>query len=769
MFTRHHTLALLAGLLLAPLTALPQAPTNCVLSVRADRPDAAYKQGETVTFTIALSLDNQPVKDAVVNWVISKDGAPPLTSGTMKLTGPSTTVAVGKKLDEPGFRQCCATFAASNEPVRTALGGVAVDPLLIKPSLPTPADFDEFWAAQKAKLAAIPANARLSPEKSPASGVDCFDVSADCDGPPVSGYLARPTGARPKSLPIILTLHGVGVRSSDLGSAASWARQGFLAMDMNANGLPNGQPKEFYSDLANQQLKDYFHQGRDSRDTVYFRGMFLRLIRAIDFLTAQPEWDGHTVIVHGSSQGGWQAIAAAGLDSRVTFFAAGVPAGCDLTGVVANRANGWPQFFAKPPAKPDPKILEAVRYYDCVNFATRAKAAGILTVGFIDTSCPPTGVYAAYNALSGPKRIFNDIPSGHALSPQATAAMRAAILDHAGALRPVPFQYSEGQTAPRSEVRDPCIVREGDTYYLTFTMYPFRNREEKYFQEPNQGGSPGITLYSSQNLKDWKFEKWLVKSADLPEDCPYKNRFWAPEIHKINGKFYLIFTADNWLKNEYNPAGKWGSSGYAFVGVSDTITGPYEHVTWLKGAGCDTTLFQDDDGKTYALMPFSNQYIQEVDLSGIERGDIRLIGERKMVMARDNSDVGKKTIPRHLEGPWMIKRNGKYVLFSAASYGRKKEDYSEPMDLDPGYWVATAVANNIWGPYTKQAQTLQKGHAAVFTGPDGEPWLSYRGEEAGKASHGRLCIDPITFNEDRSVRPERPSDPADKLQPTPAK
>ncbi len=35
------------------------------------------------------------------------------------------------------------------------------------------------------------------------------------------------------------------------------------------------------------------------------------MIRAIDFLTAQPEWDGRTVIVYGSSQGGFQALAAA--------------------------------------------------------------------------------------------------------------------------------------------------------------------------------------------------------------------------------------------------------------------------------------------------------------------------------------------------------------------------------------------------------------------------------------------------------------------------
>lgn len=31
----------------------------------------------------------------------------------------------------------------------------------------------------------------------------------------------------------------------------------------------------------------------------------------------------------------------------------------------------------------------------------------------------------------------------------------------------------------------------------------------------------------------------------LPENGPYKNCFWAPEIHKMRGRFYLVFTADN--------------------------------------------------------------------------------------------------------------------------------------------------------------------------------------------------------------------------------
>jgi hypothetical protein len=47
-------------------------------------------------------------------------------------------------------------------------------------------------------------------------------------------------------------------------------------------------------------------------------------------------------------------------------------------------------------------------------------------------------------------------------------------------------------------------------------------------------------------------------------------------------------------------------------------------------------------------------------------------------------------------------------------------------------------------------------HIAVFQGPDGKEWFSYRGESGDKLD-GRLCFDPIQFNEDGSVRPFKPS------------
>lgn len=311
--------------------------------------------------------------------------------------------------------------------------------------------------------------------------------------------------------------------------------------------------------------------------------------------------------------------------------------------------------------------------------------------------------------------------------------------------------FFQGKSS-RGEVRDPCIVREGDVYYLIFTVYPFRNREPEHLAEPDQGGSPGIKLFSSRDLKTWTFETWLVRSADLPEDCPYKDRFWAPEIHKLGGKFYLIFTADNWIKPEFNPAGNWGSAGYAFVGVADKITGPYRHITYIPGAACDTSLFEDGAGKTFAAIPRGDIDVQEIDLTRLEAGQVRLLGRPTKVVAADNRDIGVAARPDYLEGPWVERVGGKYVMLYA-------EIYKQPQFPDfLGYWTGAAYAETPLGPWVKdpRGKVFHGGHLAVFAGPDGRRWFSYRVEHDDRA-RGFLAVDPFELDREGRVRADPPS------------
>ena len=430
-------LPLVAALLWQPLIAqsakkvVPDSPIKIV--ARAERADATYHRGDKVVFNLAVTDSGKPAV-GIVEWAILKDGLATDQKGVSELVD-GKAVASGS-LNEPGFIQIRAVYrldAKAKIAQVVGLGGAAIDPTEIKRSLPVPDDFDAFWDSMKKKLAAVPVEPKLVSVKSPVKDVESFDVTAPALGIQISGYMSKPVGAKPKSLPIILTVHGAGVSDSNLGGSAYWAARGFIAMDMNAHGLPNGKPKQFYTDLYAGPMNPYRYEFRNDREKAYFTGMMLRLIRGIDVLTAQPEWDGKHVVVSGASQGGYQAIAAAGLDARVSYFAAGVPAGCDHSGMMANRIAGWPKIVPMKEGKPDMAVLEASRYVDAMNFATRTKAAGCyFTVGFIDGVCPPTSVYATYNQLNIPKEIYDDIPSGHAHSPAARDGMTKAVLKHVG-------------------------------------------------------------------------------------------------------------------------------------------------------------------------------------------------------------------------------------------------------------------------------------------------------------------------------------------------
>jgi cephalosporin-C deacetylase-like acetyl esterase len=431
---RRYLPTLVLCLAVVSLTTLVRAAGPCQLSVVTDRPAAIYHKSEKVKFLVTATCEGKPVTEGEIAYKLTLDGAKDLDKGKVSLS--DKPAVIEGSLAEPGFLQCVAMYippAGEGEKPKPVLGmaGAGIDPLAIPPSMPVPDDFDAFWKAQKARLAKVPMKPQLVWVDSPDESLECYNVEIPCVEPrPVSGYYARPVGAKPKSLPAILHVHGAGVRSASLGAAVGSAKLGAIAMDINAHGIPNGKPKEFYEELSAGPLKGYPQFGRESRDTCYFLGMFLRLQRALDFLAAQPQWNGRVLCVIGHSQGGGQALAAAGLDPRVTFIGAGVPAICDHTGRAIGRINGWPKLVPDKDGKPDPTVLQVARYFDGMNFATRSKAEAILSVGFIDTVCPPTSVYAAYNNLPGKKQMVVKPLMKHAATADIIEAFNKAMWAH---------------------------------------------------------------------------------------------------------------------------------------------------------------------------------------------------------------------------------------------------------------------------------------------------------------------------------------------------
>ena len=400
------------------------------LSVGADRLDGLYKTGEAIVFTVQAA--NAP-SNAPFGYTLTFDSG--RSNGTVR----SGTVQAGGTVEatgtEPGFFSILVRGQGLS--ARAAAG---VSPLEIRFSAPRPADFKAYWAAHLAKLAAVPMNPRLTALDEPTAAdytnwsrqwpffgdfpyrfdrIALFEAEADALGEPARGYLALPLGAAPKSLPAVLFTHGAGIGDSDKLKPCAAARLGFLAMDINAHGLPMGRPPEFYkqaAEAAQEAFGGYFKKGRLNKDDLYLAEMILRHRRALDLLCSRPEWDGRILIVRGASQGGLLALACAGVDPRVTAICAGVPACCDNAG-----DSTLTRFFTA--RNDDPKTVEKVRaavpYASVGHFGPEARAEAYFTVAFLDSSCHPAGVYAAYNAYAGPKRIFNGPVADHGTIPRS--------------------------------------------------------------------------------------------------------------------------------------------------------------------------------------------------------------------------------------------------------------------------------------------------------------------------------------------------------------
>ena len=321
---------------------------------------------------------------------------------------------------EQALDSTCAVMVEVKEHTgRPEAIGYVVAPDGFRAGFEEPADLMSYWDNQKQQLRALPMQVKTMPLDVPQlyqGKYTCQDVEINCLGPaPVRAYMAKPVGAKKKSLPIIILCRAAGV-------SGNWCRcsvdecvgnaslgNGALSLDINAHGMLNGQSDDFYRMLEGGPLRNYYEHNAADRETYYFRGMYLRLLRAIEYMTRQPEWDGRRILVIGESQGGGQAVAAAGLDPRVSAIVLNVPAMQDLGGARKGRRSGWPQPIENHQNLTSAQLDATLPYFDGALLIRHSRAEIYCEMGLIDTTCPPSAVWSSVNNASG-KKTVNCVP-----------------------------------------------------------------------------------------------------------------------------------------------------------------------------------------------------------------------------------------------------------------------------------------------------------------------------------------------------------------------
>jgi cephalosporin-C deacetylase len=279
------------------------------------------------------------------------------------------------------------------------------------PPVTEPADFDEFWRSTLAEARVFPAEPRLTRLASPLNQVEVYDlVFPGFAGQPVHAWYLLPAGTNGR-LPAVVEYNGYGGGRGLLHERLAWVTAGYayLVMDTRGQGSvwgsggdtpdPNG---------TGPSVPGFMTRGIERPEDHYYRRVYTDAVRAIDAVRTLERVDPERVVVCGGSQGGGIVLAAAGLAEGLVGAMPEVPFLCHFERAVGmTEEDPYQEIVRYLSVHRDraEQTFHTLSYLDGVNFAARATAPALFSVGLLDPVCPPSTVFAAFNRYAGDAEI----------------------------------------------------------------------------------------------------------------------------------------------------------------------------------------------------------------------------------------------------------------------------------------------------------------------------------------------------------------------------
>jgi arabinan endo-1,5-alpha-L-arabinosidase len=304
---------------------------------------------------------------------------------------------------------------------------------------------------------------------------------------------------------------------------------------------------------------------------------------------------------------------------------------------------------------------------------------------------------------------------------------------------------NERMSGDISPTHDPCIMKQGDSYYVFGTSMP---------------GSPGITLRTSKDLVHWTGRTPL--SSSIPEwaatAVPGTKGMWAPDISLFNGTYYLYYAYSTFGSNR-------SAIGLSTAATLDPDSPQYgwtdQGLVLMSHEGddynaIDPARFVDLKGRHWLIWGsfWSGIKMRRIDPSSGKpmNGDAKIYS-----LASRPEPTGA---PDPIEAPFMIERKGYYYLFASYDYCCK--------GVQSTYYTAVGRSKDVTGPFLgrtgasmaqgfgtvilradlkEQGRWRGPGHCAVFD-DGGQDYIVYHAYD--KLNHGAptLRIDPIIWTDD---------------------
>jgi cephalosporin-C deacetylase len=275
-----------------------------------------------------------------------------------------------------------------------------------------PPDFDQFWNETLESVSQFPLEARFELVDFGLKTLDTYDVTFNgYGGQPIKGWLSLPGGAAGR-LACVVEFVGYGGGRGFPINWLLWPSCGFahFVMDTRGQGSAwlNGDTPDPEIEPSNPQLPGFMTRGVLDKRTYYYRRVFSDAVRAIAAACQHPSVDPDRTAAAGGSQGGGIALAVAGLVPSLAACLPEVPFLCHYrraTELVDTLPYYEIAHFCKVHRDKVEQVFGTLAYFDGLNFAARAKAPALFSVGLMDMVCPPSTVFAAYNHYGGPKQI----------------------------------------------------------------------------------------------------------------------------------------------------------------------------------------------------------------------------------------------------------------------------------------------------------------------------------------------------------------------------
>ena len=288
------------------------------------------------------------------------------------------------------------------------------------------------------------------------------------------------------------------------------------------------------------------------------------------------------------------------------------------------------------------------------------------------------------------------------------------------------------------QIRDPFVlpVAAEGAYYL------FGSTDKNIWDGPGTG----FDCYRSTDLENWDGP---IAAFRPSPDFWGVTQFWAPEVHAINGKFYLVAT--------FNAPGRRlrGSQ----ILVSERPEGPYvphgDPVTPKNWECLDATLWTEPDGSIWTV--FSHEWLQvhdggmwirplDADLTPAGR-PIFLFNASEAAWVRPMNEKiqcydPNRPFPCYVtDGPFLHRSPSGALLMLWSSIGER------------GYamGVSRSASGQLTGPWEHEPEALvadDGGHGMVFRAFDDRLWMTFH--QPNDTPNERAVFVPIREGADGS-------------------